>query len=69
MTYKGHIEKGTVVLDEPADLPDGASVRVEVLDDTEAEPLHPDIIRFTGVLPPDIDARAEYVEGMRKKHR
>lgn len=30
MTLKGHIEKGTVVLDEPVKLPDGMSVDVEL---------------------------------------
>lgn len=30
MTLRGHIENGAVVLDEPADLPDGMEVRVEV---------------------------------------
>lgn len=31
MTYTGHIEAGKVVLDEPARIPDGARVRIEVL--------------------------------------
>jgi len=30
MTYRGHIRNGLVVLDEPADLPEGAEVRVEL---------------------------------------
>jgi len=29
MTYKGHIENGVVVLDVPADLPDGTAVSVQ----------------------------------------
>ncbi len=29
MTYKGHVENGAVVLDEPVSLPDGTEVRVE----------------------------------------
>ena len=28
MTYKGHVENGVVVLDEPAALPDGAAVKI-----------------------------------------
>ncbi|MBI3468910.1 MAG: hypothetical protein HY000_38385 [Planctomycetes bacterium] len=28
MTYRGHVENGVVVLDEPCDLPDGAAVQV-----------------------------------------
>jgi len=31
MTYTGHIEAGKVVLDEPAQIPEGARVRIEVL--------------------------------------
>jgi hypothetical protein len=30
MTYRGHIRNGVAVLDEPAQLPDGTAVRVEV---------------------------------------
>jgi hypothetical protein len=29
MSYRGHIENGVVVFDEPAALPEGAEVRVE----------------------------------------
>jgi len=29
MAYRGHIENGTVVLDEPVDIPDGTAVTVE----------------------------------------
>lgn len=31
MTYKGHVEKGAIVLDEPADLKDGDKVVVQVV--------------------------------------
>lgn len=31
MTYTGHIEAGKVVLDEPARIPEGARVRIEIL--------------------------------------
>jgi hypothetical protein len=30
MTYRGHIENGAIVLDEPVTLPDGSEVRVEL---------------------------------------
>ena len=30
MTYKGHVENGTVVLDEAGALPDGALVTIEI---------------------------------------
>jgi hypothetical protein len=30
MTYKGHVENGTIVLDDPVELPEGAVVKIEV---------------------------------------
>ncbi len=30
MTYKGHVENGAIVLDEPVDLPNGVPVQVEI---------------------------------------
>jgi hypothetical protein len=40
MTYQGHVENGTVVLDAPAVLPEGAKVEVAIMKD--AEPRHDD---------------------------
>jgi len=68
MTYKGHIANGTVVLDEPMPLQDGTVVRVEVVAEAASTVLHPDIERFTGVLPADVAVREVYVDGMLKKH-
>ncbi len=68
MTYKGHVQNGMVVLDEPVSLTEGTRVRIEVLHDVPSEALHPEIVRFTGVLPSGIDVRAEYAEGVAKKH-
>ena len=36
MTVLGHIENGVIVLDEPAELPNGVKVRVELLTSVEA---------------------------------
>ena len=36
MAYRGHIENGAVVLDEPVTLPEGAKVEVAVLESAEA---------------------------------
>ncbi|OQC04040.1 MAG: hypothetical protein BWX80_02617 [Candidatus Hydrogenedentes bacterium ADurb.Bin101] len=30
MTYKGHVQNGAIVLDEPVNLPDGAIVSLEI---------------------------------------
>jgi hypothetical protein len=35
MNYKGHVQNGVIVLDEPAELREGASVTIEV---TDSEP-------------------------------
>jgi hypothetical protein len=32
MTYRGHIKNGQVLLDEPASLPEGAEVNIEVVE-------------------------------------
>lgn len=69
MTYTGHVRNGVVVLDEPVRLQEGAQVRVEVLGEANREPLHPEIERFTGVLPPGVDIAAEYAKGVSKSHR
>ena len=45
MTYRGHVEDGAIVLDEPMDLPEGTLVRVElaVLDSAKAEDAAPSL--------------------------
>ena len=67
MSYRGHVKDGVIVLDEPANLEEGAPVRIEILRKTERRSLHPDIKKFTGVIPPDIDVRAEYAQGVLKR--
>jgi hypothetical protein len=37
MTYRGHFENGVVVLDEPANLPEGAAVRVQLVAEHESQ--------------------------------
>ena len=68
-TYRGHIHNGTVVLDDPIDLPDGTEVKIDAMEDEALENLHPELRRFLGILPEDIDARQEYYEGMLRKHQ
>ncbi|MFA6243193.1 MAG: hypothetical protein WC655_19810 [Candidatus Hydrogenedentales bacterium] len=69
MTYRGLIKNGHIILDESIVLPDGASVTVEVHDTAQSEKLHPDVIRFTGILPKNIDVLEEYRVGMERKYR
>lgn len=35
MTYRGHIRNGRITLDEPVDLPEGARVQVDLIDECE----------------------------------
>lgn len=56
MTYKGHIKNGVVVLDEPAQLPEGAEVTVDVAPEVRPETLgelFKDLIGKIEGLPPD----------------
>lgn len=52
MTYAGHVEKGAIVLDDPLALPDGVTVRIEVVmecaeaSESEAESATDIAIRF-----------------------
>lgn len=41
MTYRGRVQNGVVVLNPPAQLPEGASVRVEVVTTGRAESIAP----------------------------
>ncbi|HEY4232972.1 MAG TPA: hypothetical protein VGM76_06085 [Lacipirellulaceae bacterium] len=38
MTYRGHVKNGQVALDEPIQLPEGAQVNVEVVENGQAAP-------------------------------
>jgi hypothetical protein len=38
MTYRGHVKNGQITLDEPAPLPEGAEVHVEVVENNETKP-------------------------------
>ena len=38
MTYRGHVQNGVVLLDDAVSLPEGAVVRVELIDDLSPAP-------------------------------
>jgi len=58
MTYRGHVERGVVVLDEPASLPEGAEVRVEPVGQPDRwQALRQGLLRLAGTvkgMPPDM---------------
>ena len=71
MTYRGHVKNGVVVLDDPVKLPDGAEVRVEVLQ-AKSEPTLADelrsVIGSVKGLPSDLARNHDhYLHGRPKK--
>jgi hypothetical protein len=51
MNYRGHVKNGVVLLDEPAQLPEGAAVCVELAEETKAPTPHGRSVReFAGML-------------------
>ena len=78
MTYRGHVKEGVVVLDEAAQLPEGAQVRIDIVEkpDTNApgedipslyDRLAPVIGKAKG-LPPDLARNHDhYLHGRPKK--
>jgi hypothetical protein len=71
MTYRGHTEKGVVVLDEPVTLPDGVPVRVEVTDAGEGRSLADRLRNVIGIakgLPSDLaENHDHYLHGKPKR--
>ena len=70
MTYRGHIENGSVVLDEAVVLPEGTKVRVEPLSEsgkTLAERFN-DLIGCVSDLPSDMaENHDHYIHGTPKR--
>jgi len=64
----GHIENGSVVLDERAELPEGAQVRVEVLGAAAPDGLHPEIKKVFGILRHIEDMDHARLEAIQEKH-
>ena len=50
MVYRGHVANGVVVFDEPAELPEGAKVRVELDEEEEGPTLAERMAPFIGCL-------------------
>ena len=76
MTYKGHVEKGVIVLDEPVQLEDGAEVTIEfcagsLKDEHSHRPFserYADIIGKAEELPEDASSNYEhYLYGLPKQ--
>lgn len=68
MHYKGHVENGVVVLDEPVNFPDGTLVQLWPVK-LPAGQHHPDVDRFAGVIAAESESGNPYYEHLRKKHQ
>lgn len=63
MTYKGHIKNGSVVLDEPVALPEGAEVTVDLAPAAQPVPLAEllkDVIGKAEGLPSDASSQKRH---------
>ena len=78
MTYRGHIRNGRITLDNPTLLPEGATVKVEVLESGDndqssqtRESLNALLLRHAGKgrdLPPDLATHHDhYAHGKPKR--
>ncbi len=78
MTYRGRIQAGAIVLDEPSELPEGARVRCVLMletQDAQAQnpnrPSHVGLLKFAGIVkdsPPDAARNLDrYLYGRRKQ--
>jgi len=71
MTYRGHVENGLVVLDDPVALPEGASVQVDLVDEEAGATLYERLKSVIGKaqgLPPDAAQNVDhYLYGQPKQ--
>ncbi len=72
MTYRGHVENGVVVFDEPAPLAEGAPVRVEPIEvSQDLKALRDGLLQLAGTvkgLPSDMARRHDhYLHGTPKE--
>ncbi len=72
MTFRGHIKNGQIVLDAAAQLPEGAAVSVEVIEEGDRKPaIWDQLLAIAGTatgLPPDMaENHDHYLYGTRKK--
>ena len=71
MSFQGHVENGVVVFDEPTSLPEGATVRVELVASQVRKTLaerYKNIIGTVHDLPPDMAKNHDhYLHGAPKQ--
>jgi len=47
MTYRGHVRNGQIALDDPAPLPEGAEVSVQVLNNSDPQVTRREILQMS----------------------
>jgi len=72
MTYRGQVKNGQIVLDDAARLPEGAEVKVDVMEDGDGKPsVWGELLKLAGTvggLPPDMAQEHDhYLYGTPKK--
>ena len=72
MSYRGHVENGIVVLDEPANLSEGDSVKIDLFPKDNREPtLGEKLMKYAGKvrgLPSDLSRQHDhYLYGVPRK--
>jgi hypothetical protein len=78
MSYRGHVENGVVVLDDPGFLPEGTVVEVDPVESTDGESTEKEVpslyeslkpvIGMAKGLPPDLaENHDHYIHGRPKK--
>ena len=68
MTYRGHVKDGQIALDEPAGLPEGVEVKVEIVENGSAEFLRHRRTRRIR-LDPDLARQIASLEATGVSHR
>jgi len=70
MTYRGHIKNGQITLDEPAQLPEGAEVSVEVVESQAKRTIWEKLLSIAGTVegPEDwAENHDHYIHGTPKR--
>jgi hypothetical protein len=68
MTYAGHVQDGQIVLDYSVVLPEGARVKIDLVDEVGGNDLHPDLVKMIGVLNAGEHSPEQYYQAMYEKH-
>ncbi|MCX7045052.1 MAG: hypothetical protein NTX50_06160 [Candidatus Sumerlaeota bacterium] len=63
MKTHGHIQKGTIILDEALPLPEGKKVEVDIRIDAAMENWDPEVKKYLGIIPSQVDIEETFISG------